>query len=105
MALLSVPETTTAALLFQLYNGNAPIDLTGATVTLVLTDKLDATVAFTGVVAVTSAALGKVSFTPATGDLVASSGPYYARFQVVDSGGKKSFYPSGHKDQWDILAR
>jgi hypothetical protein len=105
MPLLTIVETTTLALNFQLYNGNTPIDLTGATVTLVLSDKTDATVAFSGVVTVTSAALGKIAFTPATGDFSAALSPYYARFQVVDSNSKKSFYPSSNRDQWDVIAR
>lgn len=105
MPLLTVVEATTGALNFQLFSGSSPIDLTGATVILLLQDNTDTIVVFTGTITVTSATLGKVAFNPASGDLVASASPYFARFKVVDAGAKTFFCPSSYRDQWDIITQ
>jgi hypothetical protein len=94
---------TTAPLRFQLLEAGAPIDLTGSTVTLLLSDKTGATVTSPGTVTVTTAVDGKVELAPTDVNVfVAANGPYLARWKVVDVGAKIYYVPTGPRDVWEI---
>ena len=101
---LIITEGTTANMDFVLTADGAAVNLTGATVTLVLTDKDGTAVTTTGDVSIVTAADGKVRYAPDAADLVASTSPYRARFKVTDSGGQIAYYPSGLADIWTITA-
>lgn len=106
MAGYNIVAGTTAALRFQLLEAGTPIDLTGSTVTLLLSDKNGVTIASPGTVTVTDDNNGKVQLAPTDDTVfVASNGPYLARWKVLDSGGKYSFVPSGPRDIWNILGQ
>lgn len=71
---------------------NAAVDLTGATVTLALTERTTgASIDTSGDVAIDTAASGIVSYTPDSADLV--EGTYNMRWKVV-LGGQTVFFPS-----------
>lgn len=78
------------------------VNLTGMTVALLLYDKLDALVAFTGTVSVPDAAGGKVRFSPAANDFLAASSPYKMRWKVTDGAGKISFFPNQTAYPWIV---
>jgi hypothetical protein len=99
---LTIAEGTTANLDFTLTADGAAVNLTGATVTLVLKDKSGTEITTTGNVSVVTAASGKVRYAPDAADLGASATPHRARFKVADSGGLIAYYPSGKADPWTI---
>lgn len=100
--LLTVPEGTTSGLQFQLLQSGIPINLTGATVILLLTgsDGIDVN---SPSVAVTDTVNGKVTYTPQVTDLSAMRSPYSARFKIVASGGSVQYCPSGYRDEWNVV--
>ena len=104
MSNYTVIAGTTTDLAFQLLEAGSPIDLTGCTVTLLLSDKTGATVATPGTVSVTSATEGKVKLAP-TGIsvFVATSSPYTVRWKIVDASSKVSYVPTGPRDTWEII--
>ena len=99
---LTIVEGTTANMDFTLTADGAAVNLTGATVVLVLSDKDGTAVTTTGDVVVVTAAEGKVRFAPDAADLDASLSPYRARFKVTDSGGQISYYPNTAADPWTV---
>lgn len=106
MSHTTIVAGTTAAIRFQLLEAGAPIDLTGATVTLLLSDKTGTTVTSPGTVSVTTATEGKVQLAPTDVNVfVAANGPYLARWKVVDAGGKIYYVPSGQRDVWEIIGQ
>jgi hypothetical protein len=97
-----ITEKQTAAIGFQLMEGGSPLNLTGATVAILMTDNTGTVIA-TGAVSVTDATNGKVAWTPATtADLVASKSPYQVRWKITDGSGKIKYVPSGLRDVWEI---
>ena len=100
-----IVEGTTAPLTFQLLEAGEPLDLSGLTVTLSLKDRTGTIVSTAGMVTVTNAIDGEVTFTPANaGVLVAANGPYFARWTLTTSGGAVSYCPTELQDKWTILA-
>ena len=99
---LTITEGTTANLDFVLTADGSAVNLTGATVTLVLADKDGTAITRTGDVSVITAASGKIRYAPDSTDLVASVSPLRARFKVTDSGGQVAYYPSGKADNWTV---
>lgn len=96
---------TTLPLRFQLLEAGSPIDLTDATVTLILSDKDGATVTNPGTVTITDEATGKIQLDPTDVNVfVAASGPYQARWKVEDTNGDFFYVPnSNERDIWDII--
>ncbi len=89
---------------FQLLDNGVPIDLSSLTVTLLLEDRTGTVVSSPGTVTVTDAANGKVQLTPtSTSVFVASNGPYYARWKLVDVFNKVAFVPTSTRDVWAIV--
>lgn len=86
----------------QLLADNVAVDLTGATVVLVLRGADGALISLGGSVTVTNAAQGMVRYSPAAGDFVAQKTPHRAHWKVTDSGGKINFFPSGAGDEWKV---
>ena len=99
---LTITAGTTANLDFRLTADGSAVNLTGATVTLVLRDKTGTAVTTTGDISVISATGGTVRYAPDATDLVASVSPHRARFKVTDSGGQIAYYPSGKADIWTV---
>lgn len=80
--------------------GAEAMDLSGATVTLVLKTAKGSLVATTSTdggndVSVVTSTGGRVRYTPDVGDLRAADSPYAARFKVVGSTGDIVFFPNG----------
>lgn len=99
-----IVETTTHAIKFQLLEDLVPIDVTGCTVTLLLTDRTGTTVASPGTVTVTDATIGIVQLAPTDATVfIATAGPYYARWKILDGSSKVSFVPTSNKDVWNIV--
>lgn len=96
-----VREGETGAQDFTLSDGNGVYNGTGATVTLVLTDRAGGTVDMTSKVDWLVAATGTVRVLPAVGDLVASRAPYQAAF-IVTLSGKTYAFPSTAPDTWRV---
>lgn len=95
---------TTEPLTFQLLENGVPLALTGYTVTLLLSDRTGAVVLTSGLVAVTSAANGLVTFTPAALTVTAALSPYSARWVLTeDANSKVSYVPSGPRDVWNVV--
>ena len=47
-------------------------------------------------------ASGQVRFLPSGTDFALENSPYYARIQVIDALGQKTFYPSDETDVWTV---
>lgn len=99
---LIITHGTTANLDFLLKADGVAVNLTAATVTLVISDKNGAAVDTSGDVSVVTAASGKVRYAPDAADLDSTLSPYRVRFKVVDSGSQIAYYPSGRADTWTI---
>ena len=99
---LTIVEGTTANMDFTLTADGAAVNLTGATVVLVLSDKDGTAVTTTGDVTVVTAADGKVRYQPDAADLDASLSPYRARFKVTDSSSQIAYYPNSLADVWTV---
>lgn len=103
MATYRIIAGTTAALRFQLLEAGAPINLTGATVTVLLSDRTGTAVASPGSVSVDDALNGKVSFTPTDANVFnAALSPYSIRWKVVDGSSAIYYVPTGPRDLLDI---
>lgn len=98
MATIEITEGWTGDLDFTLTADGAAVDLTGATVELVLTTG-STVVDTSGDVTVVDAATGSVRYTPDPADL--TPGQYRAHWKVTD-GGKVVFYPNGRGDLWIV---
>lgn len=95
---IDVTEGWTGDIDVQLLADGDAVDLSGATVELVLTGRDGVAVTTTGDVTVFDAAAGKVRYNPDAADLAAAKSPYRARYKVTDAGGKIVFFPSGLGD-------
>jgi hypothetical protein len=95
-------EGWTVPLDFQLKDDNVAVNLTGMTVALVLQDNNGVVITPAGTTSIFDAVTGKVRFSPAAADLVASKSPYTARWKVTDGAGKVAFFPSGTDDVWIV---
>jgi hypothetical protein len=100
MGALELVEGWTGNVDYALKADGELVDLTAMSLQLVLKDSALTVVSVTGTVSIFSASSGGVTFVPASGDLLASSSPYSARFKVTDSGGKTVFFPSSHPEKW-----
>jgi hypothetical protein len=105
MAAIVISAGTTVPLRFQLLDDGLPVDLSGMTVTLELSDRLGTALTTSGMVTVTSAGAGEVDFTPSTGAFfTVANGPCFARWKLVNSLGGVSFVPNGLRERWTIVA-
>lgn len=80
----------------------APPDITGTTVALVVQDHQGGSVTFAGSITVPDPVFAKVRFSPAPGDLLAAKSPYNVRWKVTDAATKVVFFPSGKDDFWIV---
>lgn len=99
--LVTIVEGITNPLLFQLLQGNTPINLTGATVTLIISGT-DGQVIPNPNIVVVDTTNGKVQYTPLTTDLSSTKSPYFARFKIVN-GPTTQYVPSGYRDEWNVV--
>lgn len=81
-----IVEGWTEPLSYTLQADGAVIDLTNRTVSIYLYDASGIRTTPAGAVTVVDAVHGKISFTPADGDLLASRSPYRVRFKVSPDG-------------------
>ena len=95
-------EGWTGAIQRTLTADGAAIDGTGLTVSLGLRDRAGALVPTTGNVSWLSQGAGTVTFSPASGDLVAAKGPYTAKWKATDSSSDDVFFPDGEPETWKI---
>ena len=103
---ITATEGATIPLRFQLLDDGVPIDLSGMTVTLLLQDRLGATVSTVGMVTIITATTGRVDFTPSSAAFfTVANNPYHARFKLVSATGAVSFVPSGLRDRWTVAAQ
>jgi BppU N-terminal domain len=103
MSRVYVVEGQTEPIDVQLLADSQPVDLTGATATLVLRDK-DGTAADTsgGTATILDAATGRVRYSPPPALFAATRSPYVARWRVVDAAARVSFWPIRDADQWFV---
>jgi hypothetical protein len=100
--LVDVVEGWTAAIDMQLNADGVAVNLTGATVELILRGVDGARVGSSGNLSIINSTGGQVRYLPDVGDLVARRSPYRARFKVTDAAAKIAFYPSGESDSWVV---
>lgn len=93
---VQVVKDTTAPFVFRLKNGTTTVNLTGASVTLMLYDENGAAVSFLGTLIVSDAANGLVQFTPNGADFDSAPQTLYFRVKVTN-GSQISFYPSAER--------
>ena len=60
------------------------------------------TATWTGVLTVTSEALGKVKFVPASTDFSADHSKYLVRFRVVRADAGVEYFPNGSAEVWTV---
>ena len=96
-----VRENETGAQDFALTDENGAFNGTGATITLILTDRAGGQVDMTGKVTWLIAPVGTVRVLPAAGDLKAERSPYRAAFIVTLSGLTYAF-PNRGADTWQV---
>ena len=87
---------------FTLTEAPGPIDLTGATVSLVLTEADGTLVAAPGGVSVIVPTAGTIRWTPASSAILdKAKSPYSAHFKVTVAG-RDSYFPSGDAEVWEV---
>lgn len=95
-----VVEGWTEGLRFRLEKDGVAVLLSSTDeVALILRARDGRTIATSGNVLIASTSGGEVLYSPDPLDLIASRGPYYARFRLTQAG-KISFFPNGEPDQW-----
>lgn len=85
----------------QLLADGAAVNLTGMTVEIEIRDASGAVLTKSGTVSVVDASLGKVRFSPASGDIVSTGSPWRVWWKVTASG-KVAFFPDRVGIQWFI---
>lgn len=104
MANYNLVAGTTSPVRFQLLEAGNPINLSGCTVTLLLSDRSGTPIPSPGTVGVTDATNGKVQLSPSNGTIfVAGQSPYNARWKITDASGLVSYCPNGSRDTWNII--
>ena len=80
-----------------------PVNLSGATcVSLQAFGTGNVAVPIAGVVTVTAATCGMVSYAPASCDLTQAHAEFHIRFRVLDAAGKVSFCPQDEPELWIV---
>ncbi len=105
MAWQRLNEGWTKALDFILkdLDSGVPVNLAGATVTLVLKRQDGILIHTEGNVSIIDAAAGHIRYTPDPSDFVAKHAPYLAHFKIV-VGTEVLFVPNGPEDQVQVYA-
>lgn len=85
----------TAAIEHTLQHDQATFNAAGMTPAVTLRDKNGNAIVPTGAVSWANAAVSRIRYSPAVGDLVASKSPYRLHWKVTDGSGKIAFYPQG----------
>jgi len=97
----------TVAIPYQLFSCSpdyaGPLNLDGATcVSIQAFGTGDVAVPIAGLVTLSGATCGMVSFSPATCDLSQAHAQYKIRFRIVDAAGKVSFCPQEEPEIWTV---
>lgn len=99
---IEVVEGWTGDLDFVLQADGVAVDLTGATVELILYKSDETLIDTSSDITVTDAASGAVSYSPDETDLLASESPLRSRFKVTDGSGKVVYFPNARMDTWTV---
>lgn len=99
---LNIVEGQTAPVVYRLLADGGTYSLSGCTVAIEAMTQAGADVAWTGVLTVSDAANGEVSFAPAAGDFLATANKYLVRFAVTRSDSKIEYFPSGNREVWTV---
>jgi hypothetical protein len=99
---IDLVEGWTERIVYQLSADGVNQALTGAGVEMLLYDKHNRPVAYSGTAGISDVALGKVYFDPTAADLVNSLSPYEVRWKVTDLSGKIAFFPNGNIELWNV---
>jgi BppU N-terminal domain len=103
MSRVYVVAGQTEPISIQLFSDARPVDLTGATATLVLRDKTGTLVdTSAGVITILDAPAGKLRYSPAASLFEATLSPYVARWRVIDPVSQVGFWPNREADQWVV---
>lgn len=97
-------EGETAPRDFDLTVDDAPFDLTGYTVELVVKDKAGAAVDMAGDVSIPTPSAGRVRVTPDAADMTLAKSMLSARFKLTDGGGGIGYFPRGEPMTWKVFA-
>lgn len=101
---LNIVQGQTAPIAYQLLADGEAYDLTGCTVQIEALKPSGHDPEWSGTLAVTSAAEGEVTFSPASGDFDATPGKYLIRFKVTRADTKVEYFPSGNREVWTVRA-
>ena len=101
---LNIVQGQTAPIVYQLLADGVAYSLTGCTVEMDATKQTGAAVAGTGTLAVTDAADGEVTFSPAAADFDDADSRYLVRFKVTRADSKIEYFPSGSREVWTVRA-
>jgi hypothetical protein len=103
MSRFYVVEGQTEPIDVQLLADARPVDLTGATTTLVLRDKDGLEVDTSGgLITVLDAPTGRVRYSPPALLFDSTLSPYVGRWRVVDVATKVGFWPNREADHWFV---
>jgi len=97
---IEVVEGWSGPIDLQLKADGTAVNLTGATVELLLRGADGQLVGSSGNVTIIGSTDGRIRYLPDVGDLVARRSPYRARLKVTDTATRIVFFPSGESDQW-----
>jgi hypothetical protein len=103
MATTDLTTGWTAPIDHQLLANDIPLDVTGMTVELVLTDRNGVAIDTSGDITVEDAATGKVRYNPDPADIDHTREPYTCHWKVTDGGGKVAYFPNGGPDVYRIF--
>jgi hypothetical protein len=97
-----MPEETTEPQVFQLVADGAPVDLSGLTVGIEVSDKTRTRVTDPGTTAIVTAETGIVSFSPGAGKFTAALSPYFVRWTVSNGSTMFKVPNSVQPDMWQV---
>jgi hypothetical protein len=100
---LSIVQGETNPIPYQLLVDSDPADLTGATVSIIITDRRGNETTSTGEVTIVDTTDGKVNFTPgSTGDFTRAKSPYSVRWKIEAPSGISYFPNSATPEYWVV---
>ena len=94
-------EGWTAGIEYDLMHKNpatgaeSTFDASGMSISILLKDKDNNTISFSGTVAWSDQSNSRAKFNPASGDFLRSKSPYSLWWKVTDASSKVAYYPQG----------
>lgn len=102
MSQIDLVQGWTSPVDFRLDADGVAVDLSGMTVTLVLSTNNGELVSLGGSTSLLDATGGQVRYTPSTGGGDFVKGSFRGRWQVVDGDSKVVYFPNGEADTWNV---